>query len=233
MPQPYQHAEGFFLLAAVTPYISASQGTDPRVTAVVRETPRLDDRRARQEHRWAPKGLVTRLMRAVPNVEEANTLAGRLAWATIRQDPFILPTLAMAMYVDYWDLRAMRADLVRGLGMDRPLPPRLLTWLRQDFHLDAKQLPGLLTVTKRYHLAGRVWYALLLTTPLVALLAVLRCRRETKAFALLLLLTSVFIMTVVCGLALVPAVRYLHPLGFMFLIAAGILIGRARPISDP
>ncbi len=233
----YQYTDGLFLAAAMAPFISPDDAQEPRVAEIVRGTPHLDDWSFRDAQRWAPKGLASRIQAAVPSLEQANRLARRLALNAIYRDPLILPRLGLGNLRSYGNLTTMPRELARELGVGRPLPDTLVDRVQRHFHVDVRDMPTHLTLSKRYYLSGSLWYAMLLTTPVIMLLGCVACPRVDRPPALLLLVMTACIMTVTIVLTVAPIVRYLYPLTFFFLAATGIIIDswldRARCLLSP
>ena len=95
---------------------------------------------------------------------EANRVAERTAWNAIRRDPAGELRLAATGFTDYWIPFRRESHMLADRG-DRDLPPQLLAILRDDFALDGKPLPHLVTVTNRYFFAAWPWYLALLLLP--------------------------------------------------------------------
>ena len=151
---------------------------------------------------------------------EANNVAKETALNALKRDPIGIFKLAVAGYLDYWDIERLRIQAKSDRG-DRYLPKEMLKSLRENFSLAGEDLPFLKTFTNRYFLNALPWYLFLLCMPFLAFVNLLICSRETRRYVFIVFVASSVIISLASSLIEGPTVRYLHAEGWLSFLILG------------
>ncbi len=225
-PPAYLYDDGFFALAAWSSLI-LPEDLPPEIAPSVTGPGSDERRRGGAEHRWGREGMVSRLRQSVPNRLQANHIAKSAAWNAAWRDPAGLARLAWANYRSYWSLRLFRRNAQTDLQLHAPLPSRFLETVSEPFDLEiGAEYSQQLTPTKRLYRGARSWFLLLTLTPLFAFAVLLTVPRWQKRYALLLLVLTTALWTVICLGTVRPTFRYLHPVAWLALLVLGVLLHR-------
>ena len=228
LPAAYLYADGYFLIATVSPLVTPADTDVPELVPVLSrplayasEPNQIISRKAEL---YLAEGLVARLKGALKDDYQANVEAKRIAYRVIRRDPVGCIRLAVQTYLLFYSREYMSESMRQEAGM-RELEPGHLKIL-SNYHLDARGLPLMKSLTRQYYLASWPFFLLLLHTPVALLLAaavVRPCKRKFLWF--LVLITGLQVATVQM-LEVEPSTRYLHPVAVPFVIAIGVCATR-------
>lgn len=230
----YHFATGFFMASAVAPIITPADAGDARLArAVVEQNQSIDPlwkRDIGSAQLFDPEGLVARIRSAFgEDRAAANEAAQRLALHAIRRNPLGYLKLAVHGYLGYWrDLPKLdwKLPLDNGSGPVSELLPYESAAIGSAFGADVSNNNLVRTLSRRYHSRARGWYVFLLASPLLGLIDLgLVWREKEAAFsqrAFFVLWTWLLIATT-CFAWPQAEYRYLHPLSFTGLAAAGCL----------
>ena len=227
----YIPQDGYVIAAAWAPLLKSEDADDPWARQVVagmlaEDLNSLRDRLGRERNRWLPGGLVARLHEAFGGDDVAASRAAQtMAMSALRRNPGAVLELAVQTYLDHWRLLPRLDERLRvEHGSDRPLDAAFVTLLRERFGLDATRSAETMTLSRRYHLAAKPWYVVLLLAPALLLLGVLLARPDARLSAAWLLLTGSILLATTCLAIHLPYWRYLYPLTFPTLLAVGVIL---------
>ena len=222
----YLREGGYFLLAAWAPIVKPADAPDQLSRDVLTEPSEFEvaDPYQRQHQRWAPGGLIPRLRARYDGFYESDRAARTIAYRAALRDPWGVLSLGWLLYGSYW-----HGELYRW-AMDydfdhRTLPPRLLQILQTHFHLEASDFSQP-TIIERYYRRARPWFAVVLLSPLLGLIALFLVPPLARPYAGLLLVAMMVSLSTVCLAALYPSFRYLHQLSWLTLLVVPIVIDR-------
>ena len=150
--------------------------------------------------------------------------AKRIAYRVIRRDPFGCIRLAVQTYLLFYSREYMSESMRQEAGM-RELEPGQLKIL-SNYHLDARGLPFMKSLTRQYYLASWPFFLLLLHTPVALLLAAALVRPGKRRLLWFLVLITGLQVATVQMLEVEPSTRYLHPVTVPFVIAIGVCATR-------
>jgi hypothetical protein len=186
----------------------------------------LADRHEREYHRWNRDGLVARVAAAFDGDRSAAAdAAGRTAAAAARRNPFAVVQLTAAGYADYFAYVATaRNKLPSEHGKWAKYRPEFAANLRARFDWDAVATPTGTGPIRQYHVAARLWYYVLLASPLIGALSVACARRPERPAAAAVAAVAAIILIIVCAFMTMPNMRYLCPLGFTVLIGGALVL---------
>jgi hypothetical protein len=227
-PPAYTYADGFFLLANVSPLVSPADTDDPRVAAVlaqplayVSSSDRIGSRNAET---FLEQGLVVRLQAALKDFYSANAEAKRVALRAIRRDPMGFLSLAFETYRLFFSETTMVAIVSAESGVREfaPEEERILN----HYHLDARGLPFMKTVTRQYYMASWRYYWLLTPAPFALLACVPFARKEWKRPLWFLFLACGLHAGIVQVMGVVPSPRHLHSMAVVLAVAIGVAATR-------
>jgi hypothetical protein len=224
-PPAYQYENGLFLISFLSPIIKPADFSYPQLRNNVFDqlSYNLEDRFNRGNQRWRPDGLVQRIRNLFPDDVQVNDVAQETAMNALRRDPSGLILLAIANFRDYWNSEIVSWCMKSDRG-DVKLSEEMVTSLRDGFDLLAERLPFTDTLTNQHFLKSRLWYLLLLCTPLFAFIFLFFCKRMIRPYISVVFLSSIVIVTVICTLIERPTIRYLQPLGWLIFLIVGPLV---------
>jgi hypothetical protein len=230
LPAAYSYADGFFLISNVSPLITAADTDTPELIPVLAQ-PRVYGSdvaqfNSRNAEMFAPDGLVAQMERVLGADYRANVEAKRIAYHAIRRDPIGLVRLAFQTYLKFYSREYMSEILRFEAGMSELEPEQLKTLAL--YHLDAKGLPSMKTLTRGYYLRAWPFYILLGLTPLILLVCSLLYRGETALILSFLLVITTVHVAAVQVLGVEPSPRHLHSVSVVLAIAVGALAGYPR-----
>jgi hypothetical protein len=224
LPAAYNSADGLFLLASWAPLVTRDDFPDPAQFDRIQPTlgSSLADRFARPGHRFAPDGLIGRLIQSEQNNEgAANTLASKIAWHVARRDPLGVLRLGLATYLDFWNPQVMRHVLEVDEGQ-LEADQELIDKFRTRYHEDISGHFRIQNFVKSFHASGQPWYRLALLSPLVWLAALILRPRSWRPL-LLIGVSVIGLMLIDTLLVIEPVVRYLHSLAWLTILLCGII----------
>lgn len=221
-PPAYQYRSGTIILTAFLPVVEPSDFPFPEMADKVFGSLKYDIRNHynRVFHHWQPDGIIARINEAIPDSIEADNAAKITALKALKRDPLGIASVIMNTFADFWDLAYLKRSLLNDRG-DRPLPEDMLKALRDNFSLDAEDLPFLKTFTNKYYMNVWFWYLFLLCLPFFAFLNVFICGRETQVPVFVVFCATFLIVIVSCTFCEGVTVRYLHALGWMAFLVIG------------
>lgn len=230
----YHFVTGFFMVSAVAPIITPADASDARVARAVVEQNRSIDplwkRDIGSAQLFDPEGLVARIRTAFgEDGAAANEAAQRLALHAIRRNPLGYLKLGVHGYLGYWrGLPKLRRTLPLDNGSSpvSELFPYEIVAIRSAFGADVSNNNLVRTLSRRYHFRARDWYVFLLASPFLGLIDLCLVWREKKPGFLqraFFVLWTWLLLTTTCLEWPQAEYRYLHPLSFTGLAAAGCL----------
>ena len=227
-PPAYQYQSGFFLLADWAPVVKAEDLPYPGLSRTVFGNVRFDltDRNTRGPQRWMAGGLISNINNALPNPLEADWVAKRTAINALKRDPLGVASLAAQGFADYWGKEKLEKCMITDRGSDRELPPVLLQALQENFGLYAESFPTLKTLTNSYYFTAWPWYLFLLCTPLCALVSLFFCDARLRKHLFIVFIATSALVIIASALIERPTIRYLHALGWLFVLILGSMTER-------
>jgi hypothetical protein len=234
MPPAYVYADGYFLIANVSPLMTPADTNNPKLVPVLSRPLAYvnvsDQIGARNAETFAEDGLVQRIRDALKDDYQANLEAKRIAYRTIRRDPLGFIRLAMQTYLKFYS-RDYLAEILRQEEGARDLRPGELQVL-SHYHLDGNGLSYMKTLTRQYHFAAWPLYILLVHTPLALLASILAAQRESRRLLWFLLLLITVHVAAVQAAGVGPSPRHLHAAAVVLAMAVGVFAGRFwRPVD--
>jgi len=225
-PLALQPESGLFQVAIVAPLVEPQDFPDPelgrRVLAGLTLT--KSDPEARNAHRWGNGGLVD-VLRRETGTPAAAERAGRIAARNaIRRDPVGFVRLALwtagGFFRDPYAAQQLRTD-----RCPRPLPADAMRVLSRRFGYTDARAP-IETASLAQELFGRVvpYARYLWFTPLLFLAAFGLTRGRARSLVVILGSGAVLTLAVAAFLSGRAVFRYLHPLGWLALLAWGPLL---------
>jgi len=225
LPPAYTYADGFFLIANVSPLVTAADTDNPELAQVLSRPllygSALEQFGSRNSEMFLPDGLVGRIREALKDDYRANSESKRIAYRVIRRHPLGFIRLAISTYLKFYSREYMTGILREEEGI-RDLGPDELKIL-SHYHLDADGLPFMKTLTRQYHAAAWPLYILLVHTPLALLACIAVARQDTRKLLWFLLLITTVHVTAVQVLGVEPSPRHLHAVAVVLAIAVGVL----------
>ncbi len=225
-PAAYQYADGFSLLSSWAPLLqpvdlkAADLDSDVFVDTYGNT---LEGRRAQ---RWMPRGMVTTLSEHYAgDAERANTAAKRVAVHILKRDPLGVAGLAVRTYLRAWPRPIIKRCISEDTG-DRALEKPLVQVLAERFHIAAADMQFQKTITKRWFRKGVQWYRVLLITPFLLFLTAPFCPQSQRPFFCVVAIYSFVVLLTAVGLAVDNSIRYLHPLGWAFVVFVAVWADR-------
>ena len=172
LPAAYLYADGYFLIATVSPLVTPADTDVPELVPVLSRPLAYasgpNQIISRKAELYLAEGLVARLKEALKDDYQVNVEAKRIAYRVIRRDPFGCIRLAVQTYLLFYSREYMSESMRQEAGM-RELEPGQLKIL-SNYHLDARGLPFMKSLTRQYYLASWPFFLLLLHTPVALLL---------------------------------------------------------------
>jgi len=214
----------------------SEDGIDASTSRVIAEPGRYNirDYQLRNNQIFSKGGLVDRLGSLYPDRYELNRVGKRIAESALCRDPLGVAKIALFGYARYWSQREMAKIMSTDRGEDRPIDADLIEWLGRKFGTssDLFEQRGLgkwqgSSLTTWYQaVAGWPWALVLLHTPILLLVSVVRDRGSGRRIAVFLCLVATVIAATPCVLAPVSSPRYLHPISWMLPISLCLLCTR-------
>lgn len=227
-PPAYLYADGFFLIGTVSPLITAADTDIPQLAPVLSRPlayAKGENRViSRNAELYLDDGLVTRIKAALKDDYQANVEAKRIAYRAIRRDPAGLIRLATQTTLLVYSWKYMNDSMREEAGM-RGLEQGQLDVL-SHYHLDARGLPFMKTLTRQYYLGSWPWFLLVLHTPVALLVCVAVEQPGARRLIWFLALTAWVQVGTAQLLQVEPSTRYLHPTAVLFAIAIGVCVSR-------
>jgi hypothetical protein len=228
LPAAYTYADGFFLIANVSPLVTAADTDNPDV-AVVLAAPLAfaaepEKMHSRNSEMFDEAGLVSRLKKALKSDYLANVEAKRIAWRVILRNPMGFIRLAIQTHLKFYSKPYMEAVLkeeagVRGLSPDEL---KMLTF----YHLDAEDLPFKRNITREYYFGIWPYCIVLIHTPLILLAALLLSGRDARTFICFLLIIIAVHSAALQVLTVEPSVRHHHATAVPLVLGLGVIAQR-------
>jgi hypothetical protein len=228
LPPAYLYADGFFLVGTVAPLITAADTDIPQLAPVL-SRPLVyanGENRAinRANELYMDGGLVMRIRAALKDDYQANAEAKRIAYRAIRRDPAGLVRLAIQTSLLMYSWNHMKDSMRREAGM-LELEQRHLDILSL-YHLDARALPFMKTLTREYYLGAWPWLLLVLHTPVALLVCAVAERSGARRLVWFLAMSACLQVGTTQLLQVEPSFRYLHPTTVLFALALGFCVSR-------
>ncbi len=224
LPPAYIYADGFFLIGTVSPLVRPVDTANPQLVPVLSQplAYATGENRilARNAELYWEEGLVGRMKAVLKDDYQANLEAKRIAYRTILRDPAGVVRLAMQTYLLFYSREHMSAGMRGEAGM-RELEAGQLNLLSL-YHLDARGLPFMKTITRQYYLASLPWFLVLLHSPLALLACAFAARPGTRRLMWFLALMACLPVGTAQLLQVEPSTRYLHSVTVLFAIAIGV-----------
>lgn len=229
----YNYDSSFFLLASWCPLIQEEYFEDRDLASrLVPST--LRDLSLREYNRWNNDGIVSRLIKTQPDRLTAERIAGQVAKKIFINNPWGVIRMGLMTYGALWFEDSAHGSMKYDRG-ERELPEELLNDLSDHYNLDGRKLPFLKTLTNTYYFAARLWYRVLLISPLILFIAFWVSGNELRPFIMFSFIAGSLIILIATMVATMPVVRYLHPLSWLvmpgLIVIAREVIKRIRPVS--
>jgi hypothetical protein len=220
----YLYTTGLSILSFWAPALVPEDATDPRLAQIIRQGKEFNigDLDSRNAQCFAPGGLVDRWLKAEPDFSRANEVARQTALRTLKRNPAAIIALAIKTYGEYWSVSSMkhyaRIDLAHGdLTSEVPILAERFHWARPPNITNEHFSPA-----QRYLLGSWAYWFLLLLTPIICGLALLRTL-DPRHLILMFVHASV-LLAVITTLATEPNVRYLQPLSLLTILSLAVCI---------
>lgn len=224
----YQSEGGFFLLADWSPVVKfVDFPVDERSLEIWEKLQfPMGDLRNRPQQRWILGGVVSNIIKEFPHGKEAEKFARQIAMNALKRDPFGILQLGWAGFRDYWDIEYLKTCMKLDRGGFWGLPITMVTVLKDNFGLQAEELPFKPTVTKFYFDIAWVYPLTLLCLPIIGVFALPFVPLNQAKYSIPFILAVAEVVSVACFLIERPTIRYLHSAGWLFAIVLGVLFYR-------
>ncbi len=219
----YIYNSGFSLLICWAPIIEPKDfngNLGDKIFAMLTQDPK--NRKKRGAQLCWQGGLKDVITTFVPDQQKAEQAAKNAAIHAAVRNPKALLLLYWHDIKDYWTIGYIKGVMRFDRGCDRPIPPEFQKKLLQKFHLRSVRQPYITTLTNWYFFRAWPWYLFLLLTPLLALIN-LFFTPPLRLYSFIVFLLSCFLVTIP---ATFPAVRYMHPLGWLIIIVLIPMLSR-------
>jgi hypothetical protein len=235
-PSAYYYGGGTLLLALVSPIVTAADFPNRELSQRVLSETRIPlasrPLSLRDYQMWSPEGLIAAFRRNSPdqNVVAYNAAAQTVALHAIRRDPVgavMLGASTVGSYLDptlTWSFEpgAMREVVAKELAVEAMPDAEEI----RRYSLTPQSLGP--SVTRWWHSTMFPWYSLLMFCPGVALAGTILASGRQRTAAMFVAFESVFVIMTGPFLALTTIVRYLHPLEWLMVVAAGVVVQSIR-----
>ena len=228
-PRAYTGADGLFLIASWAPLVTRADFPDPALFDRVWPTLGIDpsDRLTRPGQRFAPAGLVGRLIQVQHDEWSANILAKDISLNAGRRDPLGVLALGWQTYRDFWNPDVI-AHVISVDEGQKEVDSWLIDYFRDKYGEDISGRHLVETLVKYWHRQTRIWYLFVLLTPVVGLIGLALNPRYWRP-TLLISSAAMGTLLIDCLLVTEPVVRYLHGLAWVTILLCGAL---AQAVDD-
>ena len=220
----YLYASGLSILSFWAPALLPEDATDPRLAQIIRQGKEFNigDLNSRNAQCFFPGGLVDRWLKAEPDFSRANKVARQTALRTLKRNPAAIMALAVKTYREYWSVSSMkryaRVELEHGdITSQVPILAERFHWATP---LNNTKKP--FSLAQRYLLGSWPYWFLLLVTPVICGIALLR--RLNPRHLIFLFVHASVLLAVITTLAPQPSVRYLQPLSLLTILSLAVCI---------
>ena len=220
----YLYTTGISILSFWAPALFPEDATDPRLAQIIRQGKEfnIEDLGSRNAQRFAPGGLVDRWLKVELDFSRANEVAKQTALRALKRNPAAIIALAVKTYGEYWSVSSMkhyaRIDLAHGdLTSEIPILAERFHWAMSPNITNER-----FSLAQRYLLGSWAYCFLLLLTPIICGLALLRTL-DPRPLILMCVHASV-LLAVITTLATEPNVRYLQPLSLLTILSLAVCI---------
>lgn len=219
----YIYNSGFSLLMCWAPIIEPEDfggNLGYKIFARLTQNPKNRKKRGAQLcWRGGLKDVITTL---IPDPLKAEQVAKNAAIHAAINNPTALLSLYWHTIKDYWTIGYIKGVMRFDRGSTRPLSLKFQKELLQNFRLHSARQPYITTLTNWYFFKAWPWYLFILLTPLLALINLIFAP-PLRLYSSVVFLLSCFLVTIP---ATFPAVRYMHPLGWLSIIVLIPLLSR-------
>ena len=223
----YIHDDGLFLMSFWAPIIKPDDFPIPALRGAIFDHLKFDlrDPKARNIQRFAPEGVVPRLVAAVDRSNQhydASALAKRTAINAAKRDPVGLLKLSATTWLEFFDTEYLKSSAELDEGLHHSVPQEFRDEVLTQFHerYDGSHLD---TLTQRWHLAATAWYQFLVLAPAILSLLMIFAGREYLAEWIYLGLAVWLFTAQTVVLAALTVVRYLTPDAWLVLLILGAI----------
>jgi hypothetical protein len=227
-PAAYLYADGFFMLASLSPLVEPSDTDNPVIADVLRQPlvhgNQLEKWNARNAELFDYDGLVPRIQKVINDNYRANAECRKIARRVLLRDPVGVMRLGWVTYRLFFTRDYMKQTMLFEAGTFA-LTADEIKFLGR-FHLEATELATHNTVTRKYYMAMWPYFIFLIHTPLVILGAIIVAKREWRPFLLFLLLICTVHVVAIQALGVGPSVRHNHAVSILLAITVGALVQR-------
>lgn len=228
----YQHMDGLMLLAAWAPVVKPDDAANPRTAELIRtqsEDPEypLADPGIRESQLWDAGGLIDHLRHDLHDGYwvQANTEAKQICRNTWKRDPAGVLGIGWINYRGFFQRGdAFRESLLDDQGTGRALDPEFIVLLKERVDFEAASIHLAETPSRRFHLAGGLWYGYLALSPLMWLACLWLGTADSRGASALIFLVGTLLMAATSLAAADTVFRYLHPYSFTGILALAILL---------
>jgi hypothetical protein len=232
----YLYETGAHLAAVWAPALEPSDATDPRFGELIANGNQFNikDLHSRNAQQYAEGYLIRRWREIEKERQQNDRVARKTAINALRRRPLEIVRLAVQSYMEFWNLRLIRAYAQSDLGYGKLKDGQLETLAEKFGFRTVKQLPSQpLSLLQQYFVAAWPYYLVVVVSPLVCAFAIWLSRDRT--FALLLFLHASILLVVVTALTPQPSVRYIQPVSLLTLLSIAICVDwlarKARPVA--
>jgi hypothetical protein len=175
---------------------------------------------------------VNTICRAVPG-PAGNQAATKTAINALKRDPMAIAMLSLKTLGDYFNIEVLRENIISDLAMNyeqtqlyRECQETFGQYVRYPDQAGGQQA---ITLTKSYYKAAVPWYWFLIFAPILCILAFLRTNDPlTRIMEIEISLATFICLAIACFIAVIPEVRFLHPVSWMVFFPLACLLSREK-----
>ena len=226
-PPAYQYCDGYHLIASWAPLLEKEDFADPRLEGYNKQYFYiiLKDRFQRMNQRWSYYGITNYIHHMDDSRVKTNKIAHDTAMHILYRDPFGIIKLAWQGYMDYWDMKLLKKNLLEDRCI-REFPNKLLEILKSNYHIYGEGLRFQKTLTNQYFLNAIPWYMVLFCLPLIIVITIIMDKRRRLLFLIPLSLFALLLMVNSTILVHRNTMRFFHPDEWIVILFLGVLIDR-------
>jgi hypothetical protein len=221
----YLYDAGAHLVAVWAPALEPSDATDPRFGEIIANGNQIKIRNLhlRNAQQFGKGLLMDRWRQIEKDPQKNDRIARETAINALRRRPLQIVGLAVSTYMGYWNPFAVRWYARTDLGYAK-LSDEQVKMLSEKFGFQTvKDIPGQpRSLLQRYFLGALPYYFVLVSSPLLCLIATWLSR--DRVFALLLFCHASILIVVVTALSPQACIRYLQPVSVLTLLSIAICV---------
>ncbi|MEY2490319.1 MAG: hypothetical protein QOC70_2261 [Verrucomicrobiota bacterium] len=217
----YLHGTGLVLLAGWGSVLQPGDAADSRLADLISKGDEFGLRNPdlKNSQHFAPNYLIDRWSKIEPDPLKADRLAQKTALHALRRDPLGVLGIGWHTYAGYWNVDAMKQCAEMDFSFGNPPDTDLIARLASRFHLTYTNDPTTKSAAQQYYVAAWPYYFLILLSPLLSGLTIVRRFGRPYAIFLFVHISIMLAMSMTFG---GESIRYLQPVSFMTLLVLAL-----------